>query len=237
MGSRRIPEMAATAVLVVGVFVLSNISHAQPTTTRAAGGPTAHVRSVTASAVFMDARHELLDGDLIGGAIDVRLPIGGRSAMARLGATRAVGDGRRTDVTCVGLILDPGACPPEPVRDEAQFTAVSAGLSDRLLGWRRVSVDLAADFRVALVDVTTRGQTSGRQLSADRWLWGADIALDAAWSPWSHLPIAFQVGAAGGGVKPVIRDGSVDNYAPFRDAFGTTSVRVGMRWRGGSGSR
>ena len=212
----------ALTVLAVGVLIAARVGHAQ---------------SVTASAVMMDARHELLDGALIGAAIDVRLPIGRRSAMARLGVTRLAGEGRRTGAACGGFILDPSACPPEPLRDDAQFTTMSAGLSDRLLAWRRLRVDLAADLRGALVGVTTHGLNSGRRLSADRWLWGADIALDAAWSPWAHLPLAFEVGAAAGGVKPFIRDGGVDNYAPFREDFGTTSVRIGVSWRRGDGER
>jgi hypothetical protein len=210
------------AALAFGVVIAARVGSAQ---------------SVSASAVMMDARHELLDGDLVGGAIDVRLPIGRRSAMARLGVTRLVGENRRTGAPCGGFILDPLACPPEPLRDDAQFTTMSAGLSDRLLAWPRLRIDLAADLRGALVDVTTHAQTSGRRLSADRWLWGADIALDAAWTPWARLPLAFEVGAAAGGVKPFITDGSLDNYAPFRDAFGTTSLRVGLSWRRGVGER
>ena len=195
-----------------------------------AAGSAAAAQSLTASAVMIDARHDLLDGDLFGASVDVRLPIRRGATIARLGVERLVGDSRRVAVPCSGLI-EPGTCPPEPVSDDAQFAALSAGVANRLVRWRRIGVDLGANLRFGVVDVETRGRTSGRALSADRWLWGLDLALDATWTPWADRPLGIELGVAAGGLKPVMRDRTVDAYTPFNGDFGATRLRIGLSWR------
>jgi hypothetical protein len=182
------------------------------------------------SAVVAGADHALLGDPLVGAAAEVRIPLAGGRASARLGAEHVSGDSRRTGSPCAGLV-QPGTCEPEPLRDEARLTTVSGGLGLRLLGWRSLFVEATGDLRLGHVEADTRGLTSGGRLTASKTMWGGELGLEGAWSPSRRLPLALEVGVSTGGLTPLASEMVADGYTPFESSFGVRRLRVGLAWR------
>lgn len=184
--------------------------------------------SLNAAAIGTD--HELLSGRLIGIAARLRFPIHDGPVSIRLGVERLAGNFRRTGVPCAGQV-QPGTCQPEATRDDARFTAGSAGVGVRVIDWRRFAIDLTGDLGLVDVGVDTRGLASGRMLSATKDLWEGDVGVEGAWSPWKRLPFALQAGFAAGHLWPVVSMPAPDDYTPFEHGFELIRLRVGFAWR------
>jgi hypothetical protein len=86
------------------------------------------------------------------------------------------------------------------------------------------------DVQVAHARSETRGQTSGRRLSADKALWGGGIGLDASWSPWKRLPLALEAGVTTGILRPTFGEQVIDGYSPFEGDFAVKRLRLGVAW-------
>ena len=192
------------------------------------GGPLS-AQELSVSAVGAATSHELL-GTLGGGAIGLRLgPPGGPFAF-RLAYEYLAGTTHRTGVPCGGGPLPPGTCDPQPVRDAARMSSVSAGMSTTLLRRSRGALDLLGEFRVAHVKAERRGLTSGETLSPREFLPGADLTLEGEFRPRASWPLALQVGASAGGLY-ASRAECCDQYQPFAGGFGITRLRLGVAWQ------
>ena len=100
----------------------------------------AAAQTLTISALSLTAHHELLGDALLGGGVQLILPRTYERLAFHLGAERLSGSAGRIGSTCTGLV-QPGACPPEPLRDRAQLTGASGEVVIRALGDDPVSVD------------------------------------------------------------------------------------------------
>jgi len=182
------------------------------------------------NAVALAASHRLLGDPLTGGAAFLEFPRGGGRVTVRLGGELLRGSSRRTGSLCVGLV-PPGGCTDEPLRDDAWLATFAGGLGARVLSRDRFAVKLTGDFRLGVVESDTHGLTSGGRLSADETLWGADVGIEGAWSPWATKPLALVAGVSVGGLLPVMLDAVSDGYTPFNTPFHFTRVGVGVAWR------
>ena len=183
------------------------------------------------SAVALSASHWLLGDPLAGGAAFLEFPRGGGRVTVRLGGELLRGSSRRTGSLCVGLAPPPGGCADEPLRDNAWLGTFAVGLGARVLSRDRFAVKLTGDFRLGVVESDTRGLTSGGRLSADETLWGADVGIEGAWSPWATKPLALVASVSVGGLLPVMPEEVTDGYTPFNTPFHFTRVGVGVAWR------
>src|SRR5436309_6469935 len=84
----------------------------------------ARAQGIDVSALALSAHHELLGNRLTGGSAMMNFPQGAGQLVFRLGLERATGETDR--VGCTGLI-QPGACSPERVRDDARLTSAIGG--------------------------------------------------------------------------------------------------------------
>ena len=189
---------------------------------------TSAAQGASVSAVSVSTNHSLLEDRLFGAAARLNVPLLGGHLSARLGAERLSGDSRRTGAPCAGLIR-PGTCAPEPLRDDARLTSVAGGLALRVLSSQRFALEVAGDLRLGRVRADTRGLTSGGTLTAGKTLWGGDVGVEGSWSPWTHVPLALEVGATAGGLWPVTH--VADGYTPFEIGFDVSRLRVGLAWR------
>jgi hypothetical protein len=187
-------------------------------------------QDVTASAVALSAKHYLLDDPLVGGALQLRLPLPDGPFAVRLGAERLTATAERVGIPCAGLIPPGDACAPEPLRDAARLTNASGGVALRILGGRRGELSLTADLTLGSLRADTRA-ASGKTLAAQKWVWGGFFGAEAAWTPSPRLPLALEIGGALGGLMPVAREVIVDGYTPFDKGLDAARLRLGLAWR------
>jgi hypothetical protein len=187
-------------------------------------------QSVSVDKSVIGTDHELLSSRLAGVAGRASLPLRNGPVSIRLGAERLTASSRRIGAPCGGLAV-PGTCQPEPMRDDARFTAATAGIGVRMINRHRITLDVIGDASFVSVQVDSRGLTSGGMISADKELWDGDIGAEGTWSPWLQLPLALDVGVAAGRVNGVVSNPVADGYEPFEAGFDVIRLRVGLTWR------
>jgi hypothetical protein len=187
-------------------------------------------QSVSVNAIGLDASHFLLGEPLVGGGVTLGWS-GPRATVAfRVGGEWLRGRADHTGTACAGLI-EPGTCLPEQVNDESWLAQGNAGVAVRVLGGGRAALALTADLALASVRADTRGLWSMRSLHARETLWGALVGVETTWLPLPRLPIALDLAANVGGLRPIVSDLLIDGYTPFNDSFRIRLVRVGISWR------
>lgn len=187
----------------------------------------ASAQSVTVSGTSAAAQHPLLGESLVGASIAVRTRQAPTTFQFEVSHARARSG--RIGAPCAGLI-QPGTCPPEPLRDDARLLSVGGGAALRVLRAQRVSVSLTGDLSLASVRADTRGETSGGRLSASKTLWGAALGARAAWTPMMRVPLALELGVGIGTLSPVSEDDVVDGYTPFENHFRICRAQLGVTW-------
>lgn len=187
-------------------------------------------QSASISASVIDANHYLLSSRLAGAAARLSYPFHNGPVSIRIGAERLAANSHRIGAPCAGLV-QPGTCQPEPVRDDAHFTAAIAGLGVRVLDSRRLAVNLTGDLSFVVLNVDSHGLTSGGSISAGKGMWDTNVGVEGAWSPWGQLPLAIEAGIAAGHVVPAATDLQLDGYTPFEQSFDIVRVRVGLSWQ------
>lgn len=195
------------------------------------GAPTAVLaQSVSVDASVIGTDHELLSSHLTGVAGRVSLPFRSGPVSIRLGAERLTGSSRRIGAPCAGLVV-PGTCQPEPMRDDARFTAATVGIGVRMINRHRITIDVIGDASFVNVQVDSRGLTSGGTISAGKELWDGDIGVEGTWLPWPQLPLALDIGVAAGRLNGVVSNIVADGYEPFEAGFDVIRLRVGLTWQ------
>ncbi len=184
--------------------------------------------SFGASAVSMISTHERLGDPMNGWAGYLHVPVGrGRySVRATAEQTNGTASSRRTGSLCGGS-TDPASC-GESLRDEARLTLIGIGLGQRVATRSRATLDVLAQLQHALVSGTTTGESTGGFMKAERRLWGLEVGLEATVSPWATVPLALDLGASLGAMRPFGENGISDAPAPFEDGFGVARLRVGL---------
>ena len=187
-------------------------------------------QSVSLSAARANADHGLLGEPLVGAAARVGFRFGNTDLLGHVGVERLTGTAMRTGNMCFVFVDPENPCPDEQVRDRARLLGVSAGFGMHLVSRETFALEMVGSFHLASISVVMRGMTSGRQISPDQMTGGADVGLDATWSPWESTPIAleaaFTVGLLHGGAMP-----AYDDYRPFTGQFTLTRLRLGAVWR------
>ena len=190
-------------------------------------------QTVAVGAVRATSDHGLLGGHLDGVAGGIGIRVFDTPASLRIGADWLSGSAHRRGVTCFGLVVEP--C-DEYLRDDAHFTAWSAGVGLRVVQWRRFALDVAGDFRRAKVHVDTRLATGpGGTLTADKAVQGVAFSVGGSWVPWARTPLALEAGVTTGNLQRRKDETLIDGYSPFERDFKVTSLRLGVAWRRGSG--
>jgi hypothetical protein len=187
-------------------------------------------QSAGVGAVALAASHELLRDRMVGSGARLNIPLTNALSL-RLGAERLTGRASRTGTTCVGLVNPDSDCSPEPLRDDARITSMMGGLGLRVLDARRTTVNLAIDLRFGPIHVDTRALQTGRDLAAEEWHWGRDLGVEATWSPWVAVPLAFEAMVSVGRLSPIAPEQVLDGYAPFMEGFGVARAYLGVAWR------
>jgi hypothetical protein len=171
--------------------------------------------------------HTLL-GDPVGVGAFLTFPEGERIRM-RLGYEFFSGDLSRTGIPCAGLI-PPGTCAPEPLRQEARMHALSTAVPLALAGRERFRLHLVPGARVGRLSGDTRGLESGRSLSAEETVWGADVGIEAQVVPRPTGPVRLHLAAQRGFLRPFQAERSPDAYEPFRTTISLTRWEVGVSY-------
>lgn len=195
------------------------------------GVPAAAVaQSISVDASVIGTDHELLSSRLAGVVGRASLPLRNGPLSIRLGAERLTASSRRIGAPCGGLVV-PETCQPEPMRDDARFTAATAGIGVRMINRHRITMDVTGDASFVSVRVDSRGLASGGTISADKELWDGDLGVEGTWSPWLQLPLALDIGVAAGRLNGVVSNTVADGYEPFEAGFDVIRLRVGLSWR------
>lgn len=190
----------------------------------------AEAQDLSLSAVAVNADHELLGARLVGGAARFVFPVGNRVRLF-VGGERASGRSFRTGIPCGGFYDPHSGCVTESLRDDGTLSTGEGGVDVRLLAADGFVLRASGDIRLGLVSATTTGLTSGRTLSATKAVRGADVGVDAFWSPWPERPLSIDAGVRYGGLTPLVNEQILDGYTPFDSAFRTTRVSIGLSWR------
>lgn len=217
---KRSSAIAAAFVCIVGASVLSAQAYAQGTDL-----------AVGVGIAGMDAKHSLLNGTMVGFDVLGKLLRRGSPFHIRFGVSRLTGTTQRTGVACTGLV-NPTACPSESVEDKQQFATAFIGGGARVLTKHSFAIELTGDLHAGKVQVDSRGQTTKKEISANRTLWGGMFGAEVAWLPLAKWPLAVELGGGGGGMMPLNRRQVLaDGYVPFETGFNTPRVRLGLSWR------
>lgn len=195
------------------------------------GSVDALAQGASVGAVIISASHPLLGDPLTGAALSVSVPRRDERLTLRFDAERLRGQADRYGVACAGLILQPGTCPAEQLRDDARLTSASGGVAFRVLHWRHALMAITTDLTLASVRAETRGRASGRTLTAAKMLWGGRIGGKAAWTPAVRVPVALEIEARVGRLSPIVSSEAADGYWPFERGFNVRSFRLGVAWR------
>ena len=190
-----------------------------------AAAPRLAAQSIGVSVLRLDTDHRLVH-DLTG--VELRLgtaPANTRLGI-RLGLGRLSGTHERVGSTCSGLV-EPGMCPPEPLRDETRFTRGRGELSVALLQHDRSSLGFVVGLDLGHLESDTHGLTTGAHISADKTVWGADIGGEARWFFSAAVPVGLEAAFAIGGLNPATNSLIADGYTPFEESFGVQRIRVG----------
>lgn len=172
------------------------------------------------------------DHDLLGSLGGFGFVTGGRitrNTELRLHIARATGLNQRMGIACAGLI-DPQTCPEESLEDDSRVLDAGVGVERMLARRGIVTVSLQGDLSLAWIRARTRGQASGRTLSADKSLGGVGTGLEVAFSPFPDTPLALVTGARGSLLYPIVRDQTPDAYTPFEGATFFGRLWVGVAW-------
>ena len=191
-----------------------------------AAAPSVAAQSAGIGVVRLASSHELVH-QITGVELRVGGSVVGSPIALRLGFGRLSGDHDRTGSTCSGLV-EPGMCPPEPLRDETHFTRGRGELAVALLQSGRSSLGLVGGLVVGRLGSDTEGLTSGKRISADKTVWGADIGGEGRWFFSSVVPVGLEAAFSIGRLNPARNSGIADGYTPFERSFGFTRLRVGV---------
>ena len=182
-----------------------------------------------ASAERAVANHNLIGSPLYGASFGVDFPLSS-GLVVRLGGERVSGNASRTGVACGGWVLRPELCPTESLVDDATLTTASAGLAFWTETRGRLVLNLSGDLRAGAIQSTTRGSTTGNAIGADAALVGVDLGAEVHWLPLARVPVALDLGATIGVLKPLVPQ-ATDSYLPFDEAFRVSRLRIGLSWR------
>jgi hypothetical protein len=193
------------------------------------GAGPARAQSLGVRAVGADLRHQVLGG-LFGAALVGTVPLGSAGTELVLAGEHLKGRSNRIGVPCAGLI-EPGTCGPEQLRDYATASSLAAGVSGRIAGSGRLALSAGGRLVAMHLRTRTRGLDSGRELSANKTMGGAEVGLEGAWHPWGNTPLALVTGAAVGWQSPVRNEVLLDGYTPFEQGFRVARAWLGLTWR------
>ena len=173
-----------------------------------------------------------LVGGVLGGGLLASFPVGSSDTRILIGAEYLAGTSSRIGVPCGGLIA-PRTCPPEPLQAWAASASGLVGI--RVPAWqgRRVTVSLGGDLGISRVRSRTRGQASGREITAAKAMWRGDLVGEAEWHPRARRGLGLVGGVAVGGLAPVSRDVVADGYTPFDRTARALRGWLGVTWRSG----
>ena len=206
-------------ILATALAVLPALAHAQR-------------RPVTLgwSATTLTTSHEKLGDPMSGwtGRLDVPVGRGRYAVRATAEQTSGTADARWGRVCGC---FEPHAEPDEPLRDDARLLTMSLGVARRVVTLPHTRLDILANLQHALATGTTTGQNTGGVLAMERRLWGAEIGLEGAVTPWSRLPIALEVGTSIGALRPLAIEQVLDAPSAYNAVIGIARFRVGVSLR------
>jgi hypothetical protein len=174
--------------------------------------------------------HRLL-ADPVGGVVTVSRRWGDKLAL-RFGYEWIESERGRIGTPCVGLV-EPGTCPPEPMRMRGRSQVFTFGAAARLVRWSRARLDFAQNVRLGDLSAHEQGLESGRIRSAGEGVLGLDLGLEASVAPRAAWPLALHAAARYGNLVPQSPAQVIDGYSPFTDGFGLTRIELGMELRWG----
>jgi hypothetical protein len=211
-GSRRRWVLSTCAVLAA-VFVASP----------------AIAQRLTASYGLAHSDHRLI-GTL--GGYDLQLT-GQRLGLVSVAGSfgRHRGSHLRTGVACVGFILPADGCPTEQLRDQATTTEVAGTLDvalfRQMISGAVIEGTAAVGVQALQVKSSSRGQTTGNQIEAERTRFGPTFGFEVTARPKPAVPIGVSFGISGGAYGDT-QGQATDGYTPFEEGFSVTRVEVGL---------
>jgi len=159
-------------------------------------------------------------------------PIGQRFAL-RVGYHRLNDEHTRVGAVCGGFILDPSECVEERINDSGTLNGFVVSGVGTVARRGRVSFALLPSLSLVTARAVSRGQETGRWLSASNFMVGVGGGAELSILPRVGWPVAFHLGAQLAAVNNATPSG-LDGWSPFDAGFRTARVELAASiWKPG----